>query len=242
MKNADHLAIAFKVSINMFMPVLLHMNSVDVKRKKNERKYWNRISRIYDSWIEKAFEDQYAEFRLKFGSSVQPTDTVLELGTGTGDIALHIAPHCKEVVGIDLAPEMITIANGKRSVWNLENISFQVEDAYNLPFDEFSFDKVICCNVLQTMKDPLRAITEGRKVLKDGGDFISITYCFGDSSFWELLKLIKWVILYGKPRYWINFTRNDLIANFKRADFEILEDEDIWKTPVVLFLRCKKRG
>jgi ubiquinone/menaquinone biosynthesis C-methylase UbiE len=115
MKNAGRLANAFTVSINMVMPVLLHMNSVDVKRKKNERRFWNRISQIYDSWIEKAFEDQYAEFRLKFSSSVQPTDTVLELGTGTGDIALHIAPHCKEVVGIDLAPEMIAIANGKRS-------------------------------------------------------------------------------------------------------------------------------
>jgi hypothetical protein len=79
MKNTGRLANAFTVSINMVMPVLLHMNSVDVKRKKNERRFWNRISQIYDSWIEKAFENQYAEFRLKFSSSVQPTDTVLEL-------------------------------------------------------------------------------------------------------------------------------------------------------------------
>jgi hypothetical protein len=42
------------------MPVLIHMDSIDVMRKKNERKIWNRIARIYDSWIEKACEDQYA--------------------------------------------------------------------------------------------------------------------------------------------------------------------------------------
>lgn len=45
------------------MPVLIHMDSIDVMRKKNERKIWNRIARIYDSWIEKACEDQYVVFQ-----------------------------------------------------------------------------------------------------------------------------------------------------------------------------------
>jgi ubiquinone/menaquinone biosynthesis C-methylase UbiE len=218
------------------------MPSADGTRRRGERKFWNKIARIYDSWIEKAFEDQYKVFRVKIRSHVQPTDVVLELGTGTGDIALHVAPYCKNVVGIDIAPEMIAIANRKKSEQNHDNISFQEGDAYDLPFAGDSFDKVICCNALQTMKEPLRAMIEGRKVLKDGGEFLSITYCFDDSSFWDRLKLIKWVMLYGKPRYWINFTREELIAHFKRADFELIEDEDVWLKPVVLFLRSRKMG
>ncbi len=81
---------------------------------------------------------------------------------------------------------------------------------------------------------------EGKRVLKDGGEFISITYCYGDSGFLEKAKLIKWVILYGLPKYWLNFTRDELIGYFEKTGFKIMEKEDIWKKPVVLFLRCGK--
>jgi ubiquinone/menaquinone biosynthesis C-methylase UbiE len=87
---------------------------------------------------------------VKIRSHVQPTDVVLELGTGTGDIALHVAPYGKNVVGIDIDPEMIAIANRKKSEQNHDNISFQDGDAYDLPFAGDSFDKgssLLCLNV-----------------------------------------------------------------------------------------------
>jgi len=212
------------------------------ERKKGERKFWSRVARTYDQWIEKAFKGQYEVFREKVRLYIQPDDVVLEIGTGTGDIAFHIAPFCKKVVGIDISPEMIAIARQKNFESSLENLTFQAEDAYNMPFAGSSFSKVICCNSLQTMKEPLKVIQEGKRVLNEGGDFISITYCFDDSSFLEQLKLIKWILLYGKPKYWFNFKSNDLIDDFKKGGFEVIEKEFIWEKPVVLFLRCKKRA
>jgi len=179
-------------------------------------------------------------FRAKISSYIQPDDAVLEVGTGTGDIAFHIAPIARKVVGIDISPEMITVASRKCSELNLKNLTFQVEDAYRLPFAESYFTKVVSCNSLQTMKEPFKAIIEGKRVLKEGGEFICITYCFGDSGFLEQLKLIKWIILYGKPKYWLNFTSNGLIACFEKAGFEIIRKEVVWKKPVALFLRCRK--
>lgn len=216
------------------------LKNVDDKRKQAEQELWSKVAKIYDQWIESAFRDQYDVFRAKISSCIQQDDVVLEVGTGTGDMAVHIAPKAKKVVGIDISPEMIAIARRKNSELNLKNLMFQVEDAYRLPFVESSFTKVICCNSLQTMKEPFKAIREGKRVLKEKGEFISITYCFGDSGFLEQLKLIKWIILCGKPKYWHNFTSNELIAYFKRAGFEIIEKEAIWEKPVVLFLRCRK--
>lgn len=216
------------------------LKNVDDKRKQSERKFWSKVAKRYDQWIESAFRDQYDVFRAKISSCIQKDDVVLEIGTGTGDIAVHIAPKAKKVVGIDISPEMIAIARMKNSELNLKNLMFQVEDAYRLPFVESSFTKVTCCNSLQTMKEPFKAIREGKRVLKEKGEFTSITYCFGDSGLLERLKLIKWIILCGKPKYWHNFTSNKLIAYFKKAGFEIIEKEVIWEKPVVLFLRCSK--
>ncbi len=203
-------------------------------------KFWSKVAKVYDQWIESAFRDQYDVFRAKISSYIQQDDIVLEVGTGTGDIALRVAPKAKKVVGIDISPEMIAIASRKISELNLKNLAFQVEDAYKLPFAEFTFTKVMSCNSLQTMKEPFKAIIEGKRVLKEGGEFISITYCFGDSGFLEQLKLMKWIILYGKPKYWLNFTTNGLAACFEKAGFEIIEKEVVWEKPTVLFLRCRK--
>ncbi len=216
------------------------LKNVDDKRKQDERKFWNKLAKIYDQWIEDAFSDQYDMFRAKICSYIQQDDAVLEIGTGTGDIAFHVASEAKKVVGIDISPEMIAEAVRKNSELNLKNLTFQVEDAYSLPFAESSFTKVVSCNSLQTMKEPFKAIMEGKRVLKEGGEFISITYCFGDSGFLEQLKLIKWIILYGKPKYWLNFTTNGLTACFEKAGFEIIERETMWEKPDVLFLRCRK--
>ena len=135
---------------------------------------------------------------------------------------------------------MIAIAKKKNSMLDIDNLTFKIGDAYNLPFNDSTFDKVICCNTLQALKEPQKAIMECRRVLKDEGEFISITYCFESSGILEQLKLIKWVILYGKPKYWHNFKRDDLIVHVKEANFQIIEKKDVWQKPVVLFLRCKK--
>ncbi|MCK5559837.1 MAG: methyltransferase domain-containing protein [Thermoplasmata archaeon] len=199
------------------------------------------MAKRYDNWINRAFSEQYKIYRSELNSRIQAGDTVLEIGTGTGDIAFNIAAKCKKVIGIDIAPEMIAVARRKKSNLKLKNTTFQVEDAYNLPFKDEAFDKVVCCNALQTMKEPTRAIQEGKRVLKDDGEFISITYCYGSSSIIDLLKLVKWVILYGLPGYWKNFKCEQLAGFFEKAGMEIIEGNKIWKKPVVLLLRCRKK-
>lgn len=216
--------------------------SGDESRKIGERKFWNKTAPKYDNWVESAFSGQYHSIKSKLSSYIQPGDTILDLGTGTGEIAFHISKNCKKCIciGTDISSEMIAVAQSKIKERGQNNLTFQAEDAYNLSFPDATFDKIVCVNALQTMKDPINAIKECYRVLKPGGEFLSFTYCFGDSSLWEQLKLAKWVILYGTPRYWTNFTRKDLANKFKNVGFMILESEDVWQKPVILFLRCKK--
>lgn len=121
----------------------------------------------------------------------------------------------------------------------LSNVEFQVGDGYDLHFEDGTFDRVVCVNVLQTMKEPHRAIREGRRVLREGGEMVSVTYAFGDSSAWETLKLARWIIKYGKPAYWSNLKASDLIDLFGKEGFEIVENEIIWKAPKVALIRAR---
>lgn len=214
---------------------------MDQSRIEREKRFWQKTAPKYDSWIKSAFNDQYIKIKAKLENCFTTKDIVLELGTGTGDIAFHIAPYCKKVVGVDLAPEMIRIANEKLNDSKLSNLSFKNADAYDLPFAAGSFNKVICCNALQTMKEPKQAINEGKKVLRNNGEFISITYCFGDSGIWQQIKLFKWVVLYGQPSYWKNFKSKELTNYFTSIGMKVMERYIIWKKPVILFLKCKKQ-
>jgi ubiquinone/menaquinone biosynthesis C-methylase UbiE len=208
------------------------------KRREGERKFWDKMARQYDNWIEDAFSEQYKINKSKLSSIVKTEDEILEIGCGAGDITYHLAPKCSRIIGTDLSPEMIAAAKSRELKY--DNLAFQVEDSYNLSFSDSMFDKVICVNALQVMKEPGRAVQEGLRVLKEGGEFASITYLFGQSGLVEYFKLTKWVIKYGKPKYWHNFKQDQLTQIFRDAGFEIINEEIIWKKPQVLFLRCRK--
>ncbi len=218
------------------------MASTSSNRQKRERKFWAKVSSGYDEWVNRDFADQYEIFKSRMASDVSSEDEVIEIGTGTGEIAIYLAPKCRNVTGVDIAPEMIEIANNKKSVLDFGNLDFKVEDAYNLSFNDCTFRKVIAVNSLQAMKQPSEAIKEGHRALLESGEFISITYCYGETSIFEKLKLLKWAFQYGTPGYWNNFRKEDLVSNFKEAGFEILEVDWVWKHPHVLFLRCRKNS
>ncbi len=212
----------------------------DDKRKRDEVKFWSKVAPDYDDWISSAYLEQYYTFKAEMSNLVDENDLVLDIATGTGNIALHIAPKVSAVVGIDISKDMITVAKAKLEASGLENVTFLVEDAYGLPFADGSFDKVVCVNALQTMAEPLRAINEGTRILRDGGEFISVTYAFGDSGPIEYLKLTRWVIKYGKPKYWSNFKTKDLRGIFEEAGLEVVGSKRIWDKPVVEMVRARK--
>ena len=58
----------------------------------------------------------------------------------------------------------------------------------------------------------------------------------------EKLKLVRWILRYGKPQYWSNFTCDTVEGYFEEAGFLTYENTLIWKNPAVLFLRSRKKG
>jgi len=214
--------------------------SADEKRKRNEVRFWSKVAPRYDDWVSAAYMDQYDAFMAEMDSLVDENDLVLDIATGTGNIALQIAPKVSAVVGIDISEEMISLAETKQEASGLQNVTFLTEDAYKLPFADGTFDKVVCVNALQTMAEPQRAIKEAVRVLREGGEFISVTYAFGDSSALEVLKLSRWVVKYGMPKHWSNLKKIDLLDLLDVPGCHVVGSKRLWEKPVVELIRVRK--
>jgi SAM-dependent methyltransferase len=95
---------------------------------------------------------------------------VLDAGCGVGYGAEMIArAGASRVVGIDLAPEAIAAASERAG----EVAEFQVGEVEDPPFQQGSFDLVVCFEVLEHLEDPEPAITALKGVLREGGLLIA---------------------------------------------------------------------
>lgn len=100
---------------------------------------------------------------------------VLELGCGTGNVTEALVEGGYEVTALDISCEMIKeveTRNGKSELL--------VGDAETLPFDDNSFDAVVCRNLLCTLPNPESALKEFFRVLKDHGKLCVIDKTISD--------------------------------------------------------------
>jgi SAM-dependent methyltransferase len=96
-------------------------------------------------------------------------ERVLEIGSGTGAIARVLAarPRVSAVIGID--PSEILVERAREQVDSDERLSFVVGDGRELPFDDASFDAVVCHTSLCHIPGPERVLAEAWRVTVEGG-------------------------------------------------------------------------
>lgn len=118
---------------------------------------------------------------------------VLDCGCGTGPMIqlLHDKYPDKRYVGLDLTPEMINVANAKK----LSNTEFVVGDSENLPFEENSFDAIICSNSFHHYPNPQNFFNSAYCVLRKGGRLILRDYTSSNFVVW-LKKLVSQYLLW----------------------------------------------
>ena len=150
----------------------------------------------------------------------EPFHTVLDCGCGTGPMIelLHEKYPDKHYMGLDLTPEMIHVAQEK----HLSNTEFLVGDSENLPFDEGSFDAVICSNSFHHYPNPQDFFNSAYRVLKKGGRLVLRDYTASNFVVWLMNHLempLANLVGHGDVKI---YKVNEFIAMAEKAGFQVL--------------------
>jgi ubiquinone/menaquinone biosynthesis C-methylase UbiE len=92
------------------------------------------------------------------------------VGTGAGAFALALAPLVRQVVGVDVVPELLAQARARAP----ENVELVEADGRALPFPAASFDLVCSARTLHHTTRPERVVAEMTRVLRPGGTMLMV--------------------------------------------------------------------
>jgi len=119
-------------------------------------------------------------------AQIHPGDSVLDVGCGTGEVALLAKTRTRagKVYGIDPAPEMIAVARNKAARKKLD-IDFRVGVIETLPFPDASMDVVTSSLMMHHLPQDLKArgLAEVYRVLKPGGRLLIADFLRPTGSF-----------------------------------------------------------
>lgn len=138
---------------------------------------WDRMSDVYLREVDGRFVP-VVEQVLRRGS-LGPGKRVLDLGTGTGAVALRaallIAPG-GQVTGIDISAQMLELAKQRAAELGLDNVKFQEGRAEAVPAADAAFDAVLASLSLMYAIDRAAAARESARVMRPGGRFVAAAW------------------------------------------------------------------
>jgi ubiquinone/menaquinone biosynthesis C-methylase UbiE len=147
--------------------------------------------------------------------SVRPR-RVLEVGCGEGHLAQHLVSlsHCPDAFhACDVSLEAVAPGLDSR-------LTFSAADVYDLPFTDSSFDLVVCCEVLEHLEFPDRALSEiGRVAARD------VLISTPREPLWRILNLLRgkyWRDLGNTPGHVQHFSQSRLLRRIS-AVFDVRE-------------------
>ena len=147
-------------------------NSKNESKKIQIKNMFNDISSRYDQ-INKMMtlnmDKNWRNIVYKLSMQNGPSK-IIDIATGTGDIALCFANDNVQVVGVDNASMMLDLAN-KKSM-GLSNIRFQLEDAENMSFDDNTFDVATIGFGVRNFENLEQGLSEIKRVLRPGKKLI----------------------------------------------------------------------
>jgi phosphatidylethanolamine/phosphatidyl-N-methylethanolamine N-methyltransferase len=148
------------------------------------RSRYDRLAPLYDA-IQWPMERRARAWRQQLWSRVAG-DRILELGIGTGR-SLMFHPPGKTIIGVDLSPRML-----ERARRRAERLRVPVQlvegDVQKLPFADGSFDSVVATFLFCSVPDPVRGLSEARRVLAPGGQLLLLEHVLTEQP------VLRWVM------------------------------------------------
>ena len=149
----------------------------ELGKKKQVEQMFDNISEHYDGLNRVITFGIDQKWRKKVVKIVREanSNSILDIATGTGDLAIMFAEHtsAKKIVGLDISEGMLNVGRKKVRQNNLDNrVDLVVGDSENLPFKDNSFDAITVSFGIRNFETLEKGLSEILRVLKPNGKFV----------------------------------------------------------------------
>jgi ubiquinone/menaquinone biosynthesis methyltransferase len=160
---------------------------------------YDRVTSLLSYGQDKKWKKQLVEL-----AEIQPHHEILDLACGTGDITFMLAERVTsgKVVGVDITPGMLEIANQKKHRAGVKNVQFKLGDIMCLPFPEACFDRITVGYGLRNVPDLPGLLGEIFRMLKTGGRLLSLDFGKPSNPLFRALYF-KYLVVVGSSFGWI---------------------------------------
>lgn len=193
--------------------------------KEKSKEYFNKTADTYHSRHDGVFVKPMYKYLLKLVVDEKP-EKILDLGCGTAYLLSEIKKQIDcDACGLDISKEMLKAAKN-----NLEDCQYKLGDSENIPWDDDSFDLVLCSASFHHYPNPEKVLNEIRRVLKNNGILV-----LGDPTMPPVLRQIMNLFIKnsesGDYRIYNEKEMNDLLT---MAKFKLIEYKKVETTKFVL--------
>lgn len=191
------------------------------------RRSWAKQAGRYDRSID-FFERRIFGRAHRGWACERASGDTLEVAVGTG-LNLPLYAEAVRLTGLDLSPEMLQIAKDRAAELS-RDVDLREGDAHDLPFENGSFDTVVCTYSLCNIPDPAKALAEMVRVLRPQGRLILVDHIRSSSR--SILWLQKLIEFFSRRLEGEHMTRRpaELVEKLR---VDIIERERLGRAGVV---------
>ncbi|HEX8324357.1 MAG TPA: methyltransferase domain-containing protein [Tepidisphaeraceae bacterium] len=199
-------------------------------QEASTRKIYDVQSMVYDYTFGQLVKKRIA--RAITHMNIQPGETVLDVGIGTGG-SMSFYPKHARVMGVDLSSGMLREARKKIIDDDYQNITVFQGNALELPFEDSSFDHLFISHVISVVSQPELLVREAQRVAKEGAKIVILNHFLSTNRFVAMLE--KWANPICQKIGWrSDLALADLVAKTQiEIDYRYkLRSVDLWETVV----------
>ncbi|MHB8521105.1 MAG: bifunctional demethylmenaquinone methyltransferase/2-methoxy-6-polyprenyl-1,4-benzoquinol methylase UbiE [Limisphaerales bacterium] len=168
------------------------------RRAKQVRRLFATIAPRYDliNDLQSLGLHRYWKRRLVRLTGSRPGLRALDLCCGTGDVALALARHGAQVVGLDFCPAMLEVARRRTVTGCAVRPDFLCADVLQIPFPDGTFDAVTISYGLRNLASFEAGLREMRRVTKPGGRVLVLDFGKPRNAVWRALYFayLRWCV------------------------------------------------
>lgn len=199
-----------------------------------KKKIWDLYAPVY----EKAMRADYKYYKFMYDripTKIKDKE-VLELATGPGLLAKHVAYAAKRMIATDYSEGMIKEAQKGDYA---DNLTFEIADATQLPYADHSFDVVLIANALHVMPEPEKALREIDRVLKEDGLLIAPNFVSHKAGL--ISRLWSWILKLAGIKFEHQWSGEEYLAWLKEHGWKVLYKKNCPARISLMYTECVRK-